>query len=86
MQVSLREFKYLNFIYILILSLVIPIAYLILGQDFNWDLQNYHLYIPITYYEGSFDYDTAPAGIQSYFNIITCLPAYLIHRLSNTPF
>ena len=74
-----------NFTMIFILWGIVPLTFILLGQDANWDLQNYHLYIPITLFEGSFANDVAPAGIQSYFNPLQSLPAYLIHRVANTP-
>lgn len=64
---------------------IVPAAYLLQGQDANWDLQNYHLYNTISLFEGSFFSDTAPAGIQSYFNPLVSLPAYWIHRVADTP-
>lgn len=64
---------------------VIPLAYVVQGQDTNWDLQNYHLYNTISLFEGSFTADTAPAGIQSYFNPLVSFPAYWIHRVASTP-
>ncbi len=39
-----------------------------LGQDINWDLQNYHLYNPYAYLHKRIHIDLAPAGLQSYFN------------------
>lgn len=70
---------------IFILWAIIPLAYVVQGQDTNWDLQNYHLYNTISLFEGSFRADTAPAGIQSYFNPLVSVPAYWIHRIARTP-
>lgn len=39
-----------------------------LGQDINWDLQNYHLYNPYAYLNDRIHLDLAPAGLQTYFN------------------
>ncbi len=39
-----------------------------LGQDINWDFQNYHLYSPYAFLHGRINFDMAPAGEQSYFN------------------
>lgn len=39
-----------------------------LGQDINWDLQNYHLYNPYAYFHKRIYLDLAPAGLQTYFN------------------
>jgi hypothetical protein len=39
-----------------------------LGQDMNWDLQNYHFYNPYQLLAGRFDKDILVAGVQSFFN------------------
>lgn len=39
-----------------------------LGQDINWDLQNYHLYNPYAFLNDRIEFDLAPAGLQSWFN------------------
>ena len=41
---------------------------LMLGQDSNWDLRNYHLYNGYAALNGRVGFDLAPAGFQSYFN------------------
>ena len=54
------------------LALVAPLAAgalaLALGTDFNYDLRHYHFYNGYALVHGRFDYDFAPAGIQSFFN------------------
>ncbi|UMR31024.1 hypothetical protein MJ904_01785 [Massilia sp. MB5] len=41
---------------------------LLMGQDDNWDLHNYHLYNAFALLHGKVGYDLAPAQWQSYFN------------------
>nr|WP_315402264.1 glycosyltransferase 87 family protein [uncultured Duganella sp.] len=41
---------------------------LLVGQDYNWDLRNYHLYNPFALLNGKIGYDLAPGQWQSYFN------------------
>ncbi len=41
---------------------------LLLGQDANWDLRNYHLYNGYAALHGRLGVDLAPAQLQSYFN------------------
>ena len=53
---------------------------LLVGQDLNWDLFNYHRYNLHALIVGSFLEDVAPAGLQSFFNPIIYLPHYLLHR------
>jgi len=48
-----------------------------LGQDANWDLQNYHFYNPWAWLRGrGFDRDIAAAQIQTYHNPLGDLPFY----------
>ncbi|MFH0725052.1 MAG: hypothetical protein V2B19_01625 [Pseudomonadota bacterium] len=52
------------------------IAALFLGQDANWDLRNYHLYIPYAFLEGRFDWDVAPAQVANFYNPLLYVPFY----------
>lgn len=40
----------------------------LLGQDDNWDMRNYHLYNPFAVLHGRIGFDIAPGHWQSYFN------------------
>ena len=53
---------------IAIIPFLIGLYSIILGQDTNWDLLNYHLYNPYAYQHGRINFDLAPAGLQTYFN------------------
>ena len=63
-----------------ILSVVAVLAFgifsVLLGQDTNWDLANYHLYNPYAFLTGRLHTDLAAAGFQSYFNPLLDLPYY----------
>ncbi len=48
-----------------------------LGQDFNFDQAQYHLYLGWSLVDGRLDRDIAPAGIGSYFNPLLQVPTYL---------
>jgi hypothetical protein len=52
------------------------VAALLLGQDANWDLRNYHLYIPYAFLEGRFDWDIAPAQVANFYNPLLYVPFY----------
>lgn len=39
-----------------------------LGQDYNFDLRNYHLYNAFAFLNGKVGFDLAPAQMQTYFN------------------
>jgi hypothetical protein len=51
---------------------LVPFAFgiysVVLGQDTNWDLLNYHLYNPYAFLNNRIAVDLAPAGLQTYFN------------------
>ena len=47
-----------------------------LGQDNNWDMHNYHLYNAYAFVTGRLHTDLAPAGMQTYFNPLVDLPYY----------
>ncbi|MCC7325299.1 MAG: hypothetical protein IT521_00655 [Burkholderiales bacterium] len=50
---------------------------LLLGQDSNWDLRNYHHYNPWAWWNGRiFDRDVAPAQLQTFHNPLPDLPFY----------
>ena len=56
------------------------------GEDVNWDWQNYHEYNAFALIHGRYDQDVAPAGIQTFFNPLAYLPAYLLRHHAAAPF
>ncbi len=57
-----------------------------LGQDINWDLQNYHLYNPYQFLENRFKFDVMPAQIQTFYSPILDIPFYLaLYKLKLPP-
>ncbi len=48
------------------------------GKDVNWDLLNYHYYIPFQLLEGRLAQDFFAASAQSYLNPVGYLPFYLM--------
>lgn len=51
---------------------------LLLGQDANWDLRNYHLYNGYAALQGRWAQDLAPAHMQSYFSPLLDMLHYLL--------
>src|SRR5258706_379359 len=49
---------------------------IILGQDSNWDLRNYHIYNPYAFLSNRFIRDFAPAQLQSYYNPLLHVPFF----------
>jgi Glycosyltransferase family 87 len=56
-----------------------------LGQDVNWDWQNYHEYNVWALLNGRYDVDAYPAGFQTYFNPIVYFPVYLLRHYLPQP-
>jgi hypothetical protein len=51
----------------------------LMGQDANWDLQNYHFYNPWAWLTGRlYAWDIAAAQLQSYHNPLPDIPFYLM--------
>ena len=62
------------------LSVGLPLlALLVLGQDHNWDLQNYYLYDPFAWLHGRLRLDIAPAQVQTWHNPLLDVPMYLMN-------
>lgn len=55
---------------------IYPIYALLSGQDVNWDQKNYHLYSAISFLRNNYQNDILPAGIQTFGNPLTSLPAW----------
>ena len=55
-----------------VISLLVALAFgvwsILLGQDRNWDLLNYHLYNPYAFLNDRIEVDLAPAGAQTFFS------------------
>ena len=65
----------------LLSSITLPLILLALvGQDHNWDLQNYHYYDPFAWLHGRLSLDIAPAQMQTWHNPLLDVPLYLMTR------
>lgn len=68
-------------------SLVAGAAYAwFAGEDINWDWRNYHEYNAFALINGRYDWDVAPAGIQTFLNPLAYVPAYLLRHHVGAPF
>lgn len=65
---------------IVAVPLLAGLVSVLLGQDTNWDLQNYHWYNAFAFFHGRLWTDLAPAGMQTYFNPLIDLPYYVLNR------
>jgi hypothetical protein len=63
------------------LFVLVPLAFgaiaLLLGQDSNWDLRNYHWYDAYAALTGRLDQDMGPAQTPTYYNPTLDIPFYL---------
>jgi len=61
---------------------LVPIGFgvlaLLLGQDANWDLRNYHWYNAHSFLHGRFGFDLLPAQTPSFYNPILDVPFFLL--------
>jgi hypothetical protein len=68
----------------LVAGIVVPLLFglfsLYLGQDKNWDLQNYHWYNPYALFNGRLDLDISPGNWQGYFNPLIDVPYYVLNQ------
>src|SRR6266851_6670705 len=55
------------------------------GEDINWDWRNYHEYNAFALINGRYDWDVAPAGIQTFLNPLAYVPAYLLRHHVGAP-
>ncbi|MEO8756014.1 MAG: hypothetical protein ABI624_25425, partial [Casimicrobiaceae bacterium] len=61
------------------------IASILLRQDSNWDLQNYHLYNAWAFVHERFGIDWAPAQLQSFYSPFLDLPFYALLAADTPP-
>jgi hypothetical protein len=57
----------------------------LMGEDANWDWQNYHEYNVWAVLNGRYDIDALPAGFQTYFNPAVYFPVYALRHLLPAP-
>lgn len=50
----------------------------VLGQDANWDLRNYHWYNAYAFLQGRFGFDLLPAQTPTFYNPILDVPFFLL--------
>jgi hypothetical protein len=56
------------------------------GEDVNWDWQNYHEYNVWAVITGRYGIDALPAGFQTYFNPAVYFPVYHLRHLLPLPY
>ncbi|MBI5590200.1 MAG: hypothetical protein HY881_06920 [Deltaproteobacteria bacterium] len=47
-----------------------------LGQDANWDLRNYHFYNPYSFLYNRMDFDVLPSQVANFYNPLLYVPFY----------
>ena len=76
---SVAHLRYVDAIVLVACVAAAIYAALSLGQDANWDLQNYHFYDPWAWLAGRiFDWDVAAAQVQTFHNPLPDVPFYLL--------
>lgn len=68
---------------------VVPLMFglyaLLLGQDNNWDMRNYHLYNGFAFLHDKLAIDLAPGGMQTYFNPTLDVLTWLLYAWLPAP-
>lgn len=59
------------------IPVLVAIAAVLLPQDNNWDLRNYHWYNPYAFLEGRMGFDLAPAQTPTFYNPLLDVPFFL---------
>ncbi len=68
-------------------SLIAGVIYTwIMGEDANWDWQNYHEYNVWAVINGRYDTDAIPPGFQTYFNPVVYFPWYVLRHFLPPPY
>lgn len=57
-----------------------------MGEDVNWDWQNYHEYNVWAVLNGRYGIDAVPPGFQTYFNPIVYFPVYCLRHYLPSPY
>ena len=57
-----------------------------IGEDVNWDWQNYHEYNVWAVINGRYGLDALPPGFQTYFNPTVYFPAHYLRHLLPLPY
>lgn len=57
-----------------------------MGEDVNWDWQNYHEYNVWAVLNGRYGVDAVPPGFQTYFNPIVYFPVYCLRHYLPSPY
>jgi len=58
---------------------------LLMGEDVNWDWQNYHEYDAWAALRDRYDIDVVPAGFQTYFNPLVYVLVYTLRHVLPAP-
>jgi len=70
-------------------AVLVPVLFglysLYLGQDANWDLQNYHWYNPYSLFNDRLRMDISPGNWQGYFNPLVDVPYYFLNQHLGAP-
>ncbi|MGY3031305.1 hypothetical protein ACVIIV_000475 [Bradyrhizobium sp. USDA 4354] len=79
--------KALAAIAIVVCSMLAGALYtLAMGEDVNWDWQNYHEYNVWAVLNGRYGVDAIPPGFQTYFNPIVYFPVYYLRQVLPSPY
>lgn len=70
--------RYVVFLLLFLAPLLFGGLALLLGQDANWDLRNYHWYNAYAFLNGRYGFDLLPSQIPYFYNPLLDIPFYLL--------
>jgi hypothetical protein len=68
--------KWLTLAAWLLIPPLFGILSVMLGQDANWDLRNYHYYNPYSFIYGRMDFDVLPSQVANFYNPLLYVPFF----------
>ena len=76
----------LNLLWLIIYFIFVGlISIIFIGQDMNFDLQNYHFYNPYMLLNGRLEYDFIPCGLNTFLNALFDIPFFVAVYYMNIP-
>jgi hypothetical protein len=75
-NITNHQFKLMKKLFFILAPFFVGLVAIILGQDINWDLRNYHYYIPYSLLNDRMGFDIVPAHTPNFYNPLLYVPFY----------
>jgi len=77
-NISLNQLGWIKKIFFILSPFLVGVIAIILGQDTNWDLRNYHFYNPYSLLNNRLDFDIVPSHTPNFYNPVLYVPFYYL--------